>query len=62
MIRLKRWRAVPKVKSASSGVAAVIALSPDGCVAGVIMPDGSIVRGQGEPPPAQAHSWYRPSP
>ncbi len=62
MIRLKRWRAVPKVKSANSGIAVVIALSPDGCVAGTIMPDGTIVRGANEPPPAQAHSWYRPSP
>jgi hypothetical protein len=32
-----------------------------GCAAGVIMADGTIVRGEGEPPIAKGGNWFRPA-
>jgi hypothetical protein len=32
-----------------------------GCIAGVILADGTIVRGEGEPPTVKDGNWFRPS-
>ena len=34
---------------------------PPGCAAGVIMADGTIVRGEGEPPIAKGGNWFHPA-
>jgi hypothetical protein len=49
-----------KPKPANGGIEIVIpAAMPAGCAAGVIMPDGTIVRCEGEPPIAKGKNWFR---
>jgi len=45
----------------SYGTEMPVGLISGGCVAGTIMGDGSVVRGEAEPPIARGKPWFRPA-